>query len=369
MKDVLIVGGGPAGSTLAAQLGRRGLTVALLERSRFPRDKPCGEGILPGGVEVLKSMDLTDSLDGHKLFGVRYHVGERTIQASFGMNPDGSERYGLGQRRQLLDNILLNAARATPGVEVHQGVHVERALVENGRAVGVVAQGVEHRAGWIVGADGASSGLRRSLRLERIDEPRRVGVRVHFRDISPQADIDDIQVFVRPGYELYVTPLPDRQLLVAALTLEKNAAKLRSNFWVWCAREPLLARWLEGSHQSSRLMGQGALRRRLAPGALPHGLTFIGDAAASSDPITAGGISHALQDAQLLAETLPEIIQGSRPAKRRFAHSQNSAIKTHRLLAQGLLILSEKPRAAEQACKVLDSFPWAMNALVGMAAR
>lgn len=369
MKDALIVGGGPAGSALAVQLGRRGLTVDLLERSRFPRDKPCGEGILPGGVEVLKSMGLADSVGGHKLFGVRYHVGTRTIQASFGMNSDGSERYGLGQRRQLLDNILLNAAKATPGVEVHQGVHVQRALIEHGRAVGVVAQGVEHRAGWIIGADGASSELRRSLRLERIEEPKRVGVRVHFRDICPQTDIDDIQVFVRSGYELYVTPLPDRQLLVAALTLEDNACKLRSNFWAWCAREPLLARWLEGAHQSSRLLGQGALRRGLAPGALPHGLTFIGDASASSDPITAGGISHALRDAETLGEALPEIIQGSRLAERRFAHSQSSAINTHQLLAKGLLILSEKPRAAEQACRLLDSFPWAMNALVGMAAR
>lgn len=369
MKDVLIVGGGPAGSALAVQLGRRGLTVDLLDRSAFPRDKPCGEGILPGGVDVLRSMGIAGALSGHKLRGVRYHVGERAVRAGFGLDAEGSQRFGLGQRRQVLDNILWNTAQATEGVSVHQGVTVTRLLIEGGRAVGVVASGAVRRAHWIVGADGASSVLRRSLGLERIDEPRRVGVRAHFCNVSCEAQIDDIQVFLRPGYELYVTPLPERQLLVAALTLEENAAKLRHNFWIWCAREPLLCAWLRGAQQSSPLMGRSALRRRLAPGPLPPGLTFIGDAAASSDPITAGGITLALKDAELLAEALPEMIRGSRLAKRRFARSQGSAIRTHRLLGGGLVALSEKPTAAEQACRLLDSLPWAMNALVGIAAR
>ena len=186
MKDVLIVGGGPAGSALAVQLGRRGLTVDLLERAHFPRDKPCGEGILPGGVEVLQSMGLEEPLSGHKLLGVQYHVGKRDVRAGFGLAQDGSERFGLGQRRQYLDNLLWNTAQATEGVTVHQGVTASRVLIEGGRAVGVLTQGVERRAHWVVGADGASSALRRSLRLERIDEPRRVGVRVHFSNFITQ---------------------------------------------------------------------------------------------------------------------------------------------------------------------------------------
>lgn len=369
MKDVLIVGGGPAGSALAVQLGRRGLTVELLERDRFPRDKPCGEGILPGGVEVLKFMGLEEPLSGHKLMGVQYHVGKRQIRAGFGLGSDGSERFGLGQRRQFLDNLLWDTAKATEGVTVHQGVAATRALVEGGRAVGVLTKGVERRARWVVGADGASSALRRSLRLERIDEPRRVGVRVHFCNLSSEAKIHDIHVFLRPGYEIYVTPLPNRQLLVAALTCQGNARKLRDNFWFWCANEPLLCCWLRGAEQSSPLMGRTSLRRHLAASPLPKGLTFIGDASASSDPITAGGISLALRDAELLAEALPEMIRGSRLAESRFARSQDSARRTHRLLGEGLLTLSAKPAVAEQACRLLDSFPWAMNALVAMAAQ
>src|SRR5690606_22093037 len=106
MKDVLIVGGGPAGSALAVLLGRRGLTVDLLEQSHFPREKPCGEGILPGGVRVLEAMGLRNAMDGKPLRGVRYHVGSHTAGAAFGHGTDGSKRVGLGQRRQVVDNLL-----------------------------------------------------------------------------------------------------------------------------------------------------------------------------------------------------------------------------------------------------------------------
>lgn len=367
MKDVLIVGGGPAGSALAIQLGRRGVTVDLIDQSHFPRDKPCGEGILPGGVEVLQALGLRNAVAGQVLLGVGYHVGSHCVRGTFGRRSDGSQRVGIGQRRHLVDNLLWHAAAETEGVEAHQGVTAAHALVESGRAVGVVAGGIERRARWIVGADGSSSALRRTLGLERVKEPRRVGIRAHFCGIS--ARLEEIQVFMRPGYELYVTPLPDRQLLVAALTEQRNAAHLRRHFWSWCSREPLLREWLHGATQSSPLVGRSALHRYLAPGSLPEGLSFIGDAAASSDPITAGGISLALRDAELLAKTLPDMIRGDRSAQRQFTRLQKSAIRTHHLLGGALLFLSRKPRAAELACKFLGSFPWAMNALVGAAAR
>ncbi len=56
MSDVLISGGGVAGSTLAILLGRRGLQVELFERGHFPREKPCGEGLMPAGVAVLNRL-------------------------------------------------------------------------------------------------------------------------------------------------------------------------------------------------------------------------------------------------------------------------------------------------------------------------
>jgi len=56
--DVLIAGGGVAGASLAIMLGRAGMNVELYDRRRFPRDKPCGEGLMPAGVAVLRRLGL-----------------------------------------------------------------------------------------------------------------------------------------------------------------------------------------------------------------------------------------------------------------------------------------------------------------------
>src|SRR5713101_4431980 len=73
MKDLLIAGAGIAGSALAIHLARRGHSVVLLERSRFPREKPCGEGLMPAGVAALERLGIDTAGLGAEFYGIRYH--------------------------------------------------------------------------------------------------------------------------------------------------------------------------------------------------------------------------------------------------------------------------------------------------------
>ena len=365
MTDVIIVGAGPAGASLAVALGRQGLTVELYEQATFPRDKACGEGLLPAGRRVLRSLGLEALVGGEPLLGVRHHVAGGSVRSAFDAGADAL--CGLGQRRLRLDAALWAAAARTPHVRAHEGTRVDTLLRERGRVSGVVVDGEPRRARLVVAADGSSSLLRRKLGLERLATPRRVGIRAHFQRPAGAPKLTDIEIFLRDGYELYVTPLPHNELLVAALARQDIAERdLRGSFARWIAREPSLCTWLEGAARTSELMGRAPLVSSSA-GREPPGLILLGDAAASVDPITAGGLSLALQSAELLASHARGLLAESPLARRRFDRERARAVRVHRWLATSVLALAARPRVTELARRGFDAYPNALHALVSLA--
>jgi 2-polyprenyl-6-methoxyphenol hydroxylase-like FAD-dependent oxidoreductase len=365
--DVIIVGAGPAGASLAIALGRAGFEVELYEQSTFPREKPCGEGLLPAGVRVLAALGLEAAVAGEPLWGVRHHVAGGCIRSGFGERDGERLAHGLGQKRLHLDAVLWTTATRTPGVRARQGARVEALLTERGRVHGVEVEGKRRSARLVVAADGSSSGLRRKLGLERIAAPRRVGIRAHFQRVRGCPPLSDIEIFIRPGYELYVTPLPNDEVLVAALAYQDVANRdLRHAFAAWREREPLLCQWLAGATQTSELMGRAPLVSAARDKA-PAGLILLGDAAASVDPITAGGLSLALQSAQLLAQHTSEILAGSRLSLRRFERARARAVQIHRILGASVLALAARPRLLNLARRSFDACPSAMRSLVALA--
>ena len=220
MADVVIAGGGPAGATLALLLGRAGLTRRALRGEDASRARSrAAKGSCPPASRCWSGWGCASAVGGRPLARVRYHGFGLTAEAGFPARADGRRPSRSAQRRLHLDEALLAAARATPGVRVFEEAPVEGAAIEGGRAIGLRVGGELRRGGLVVGADGLESPVRRSLGLERRARAgsRRVGVRMHFRLAAGQPEPSRLEIFVGRGYELYAAPLPDGELLLAAL--------------------------------------------------------------------------------------------------------------------------------------------------------
>src|SRR5919206_1914291 len=109
--DVLVVGGGPAGSVAALVLARGGARVALVDKARFPRDKACGDLVGPRGVQVLRDLDLR--LPGARPVGDMIVVGPTGRKVRLPCQPGLTyPGHGLAVPRAVLDQTLRQAAVA-----------------------------------------------------------------------------------------------------------------------------------------------------------------------------------------------------------------------------------------------------------------
>jgi|GEM_PF-373590 len=366
MADVLIVGGGVAGSTLAILLARQGQTVELFEQGGFPKEKVCGEGLMPAGVAVLERMGLAETVGGAPFYGVRYHLKNLTAEGRF-PETQGMPAAGRGQRRRHLDQVLFQAAAATTGVAAYTSTRVDRPLRENGRVVGVVVEGQPQRAKLVVAADGMHSRTRHFLGLDIPLKRKRFGARMHFRLADGHKQPPWVDLFMAPGYELYVTPLPDHEILVAGLAdsgvlaepIEKTLAR-------WCSAQPLLAARLEGAEQVSALQCIAPLAGRARCGVMP-GVILLGDAACFLDPITGGGMAQALMTAELLVSYVLHGVGNHDHWIWAFERERQALLRDYRLLTQSVLWLACHPALGAKMLSLLRISPSLFSHFIGVA--
>ncbi|HEV3033017.1 MAG TPA: NAD(P)/FAD-dependent oxidoreductase [Polyangia bacterium] len=368
MADVLIAGAGPAGATLAIMLGRAGLSVEVYDAHRFPREKPCGEGLMPSGVAVLERLGLREAVGGRRVAGVRYHGFGLSAESAF-PDVDGAPATMLAQRRLRLDETLVAAARATPGVRVFEDASVEGAAVEGGRAVGLRVGGDLRRGGLVVGADGLGSRVRRSLGLDgRTGRATRMGMRAHFRLAAGQTPPEHLEIFVAAGHELYAAPLPDGELLVAALCRGPElGGQPRAALARWIAETPHLAALLDGAEPLTDVAGRATVAGRARAGFAP-GAVLLGDAARATDPLTAGGLAHALVTAERLAALVPRALADGDVWLRHFDAERRRLLGAPALLTDSLLALVKRPTLARGTLRLMRAWPRLMRRLLGVAA-
>ncbi len=226
--DVLVIGGGVAGAATARLLAEAGHRVIVLDRAHFPRDKPCGEGVMPTGVRLLDQLGVLANIppgQSHTLRGVSFVVnGRDRLQGDFPDAGGGFDR-GLGVKRLVLDHHLLKHARSHPRVEVHEGEPVTKMEWPPGGLAEIATPSGNYRARVVVGADGARSLVRRRLGLELPrGRRRRYAMRAHFSFPDGRALGDYVTVYSDHGAECYTTPVSDTELEVALLVERSGMA-------------------------------------------------------------------------------------------------------------------------------------------------
>jgi flavin-dependent dehydrogenase len=354
--DVLVVGGGVAGATTARLLAEAGHRVIILDRARFPRDKPCGEGVMPTGVRLLDRLGVLAKIppgQRHTLRGVGFVInGRDRVRGDFPDVGGGFDR-GLGVKRLVLDHQVLEHARAHPGVEVHEGEPATEAVWPPGGLAEVLTPSACYRARVVVGADGARSLIRRKLGLELPrGRRRRYGLRAHFSFRDGRALEDYVMVYRDPGAECYTTPVSDTELEVALLVeragMKAFAGGLEAAYDAYLQGLPHLRAAVAGGQRTSAVLACGPFdvwaRSRVADRAV-----LVGDAGGYLDPVTGEGISLALQGACWAAEVVDDALRRDdlSAARLQAYHTRlERALRHYRVLTRAVLWLIRHERLA-----------------------
>ncbi len=332
--EVIVVGGGPAGSSTAALLAEAGHEVMVLDRARFPRDKACAEYLSPATVDAFGRLGVLAAIERcapERPRGMRLIVGGQPgVLLDY---PDGQgTRRALCLERRVLDATLLAHARAR-GAQVLEGWQVGGVEAAAGAAHVVARPVAEPRsrqhalsARLVIAADGARSTVVAHLGLRRaVPWPRRAGFIARYRGAAGAAALREAgEMHVGRGIYCGLAPLPDGRInvgLVMDMAAARRAGSASAAFAAGLARLPGAAARLRDGSREGHLQGAAPLAVR-ATRVYGDGFLLVGDAAGFLDPFTGEGIFRAIRGAELAAEVAAQALaQGSCTADRLAAYA------------------------------------------------
>lgn len=372
--DVAIVGAGPAGSAAAITLARRGYSVAILDKEKFPREKLCGDFINPSSWPTLRRLGVAEEI----LSATRERVVKFRITSHLGTeaevpfpSSDGQAVFGVPMPRVALDAILLAHAK-------YQGVFaLEQRKVKSLQRINhrwsIAAQSpqgqTELSAKVVIGADGRNSWIAHSQGLVQGGALRGRAVGFQFRVKSRYGIAGKVEIHLFPGGYVGLLGL-GQNLINFCFTVDKpclersgSLAALLSS----CVQEnPNLKALLCDSERVGIVRSTYPVyfspRRCYA-----DGLLLVGDAARVSEPVTGEGIYFALRSGVLAGDALHEALQCgdlSAASLRRYAQTCRRAFSVRRGLNALIRYSMYRPWLLTPFIRVSAKRQWLLDTLV-----
>ena len=335
--DVIVVGAGPGGSAAAYYLAQRGLDVLLLEKTQFPREKVCGDGLTPRSVAALLKMGV-DTSEGNGWIrnrGLRVVAGDHTLELDW-PTLDAYPGYGLSRTRLDFDDLLAQRA-VSAGARLQTATQVTTPTFDlAGRVNGVNAlvgpekAPVTYSAPLVIAADGVSGRMALALGLSRRDDrPMGVAVRrYYYCDAKHDDDYLESWLALRsaaqpdvlqPGYG-WIFGLGDGRVNVGLGVLNSSASYQKVNY------RQLLLDWLTSTPEEWGLAEEenadGPIRGAALPmgfNRVPHysrGMMLIGDSGGMVNPFNGEGIAYAMESGDIAAEIAQRALSASSTPRR-----------------------------------------------------
>ena len=314
--DALVIGGGPAGSSAALGLARRGWTVIVVEKARFPRRKVCGEHVSAATWPVLRELGVADALAsraGPPVRRVGFFTAEEMVEAPM---PHGSAGWGRAIGRDLLDAALLDAARAAGAHVLQPWAARSLRRAQDGFVVCVQdaarGQARELHARIVIDAHGSwEGGIATQQTQPKAKASDLLGFKAHFAGARLAPGLMPLVLF--PGGYGGLVESDAGRVSFSCCIRRDILARCRAQRPGLAAGEAVLEHAmascrgireaLSGATRDGPWLAAGPIR----PGIRSHadaGIFSVGNAAGEAHPLVAEGISMAIQSSWLLCETL-----------------------------------------------------------------
>jgi flavin-dependent dehydrogenase len=375
--DAVVIGGGPAGSTAALLLARAGWSVAVVERTPFPRRKVCGEFLSASNMPLLRVLGVAGAfldLAGPEVTRVGLFARNVSVTASMPRLHEGPHGWGRALGREHLDTLLLDQA-ATEGARIFQPWTVKRIQQnpddpDNGPSlvhIASAATGAEQALGGrlVIAAHGSwdPGHLPTQPARTRARRSDLFGFKAHFRNCQLPRGLMPLLAF--PGGYGGMVHTDHGRVSVSCCVRRDQLEKCRLRYGAASAGDAVLEHItsscsparsvLEGATMEGEWRGAGPIR----PGirlTSQQGIFLAGNAAGEAHPVVAEGISMAMQSGYALAHALitsPDV----RAARRNYAHEWRRTFSRRIHAAAAVAHWAMHPAAVAFALPLLQTFP------------